>query len=441
MVTAARRRLILGLALPIIGGMISQNVLNLVDTYMVGSLGNAALAAVGIGSFVNFMSMAFITGLSSGVQAMAARRLGEERHSETAVPLNGGLVLVLSLAIPGALLLFFAAPYIFEILSDDPEVRALGQDYYRARIVALVAVGMNFSFRGYWNAVNLSRLYMRTLIVMHVSNVIFSYVLIFGKFGLPALGTTGAGIGTTMSTFLGTAYYFALGLKHARPGGFLRGIPSHSTMVTMLRLAVPAGLQQFFFAAGMTTFFWIVGEIGTEEQAATNVLVNLLLLFILPGLGFGLSAASLVGQALGRGDSSDARTWGWDVSKIAAGVVACLALPIAIWPQLALAPFLREGNTLDMAAPVLRLIALTIPIDAIGMVLMNALLGAGASKLVMKITVGLQWFLFLPVAWLVGPVAGGGLFIIWMAQIGYRFIQSATLIVAWQRGRWPSIEV
>jgi Na+-driven multidrug efflux pump len=91
----ARRRRILTLALPIIGGMVSQNVLNLVDAYMVGHLGDVSLAAVGAGGFLNFVTTAFILGVSAGVQAMSARRVGEGRVHETAVPLNGGLLLAL----------------------------------------------------------------------------------------------------------------------------------------------------------------------------------------------------------------------------------------------------------------------------------------------------------------------------------------------------------
>ena len=74
LVPADRRARIMSLALPIIGGMVSQNVLNLVDTAMVGQLGDAALGGVALGSFVNFMAIAFITGMASGVQATAARR-------------------------------------------------------------------------------------------------------------------------------------------------------------------------------------------------------------------------------------------------------------------------------------------------------------------------------------------------------------------------------
>ena len=82
------------------GGMMSQNILNLVDIGMVGHLGDTALAATGIGSFTNYLAISFIIGLSAGVQALAARRLGEDRLSETAVPLNGGLMLALIIGVP-----------------------------------------------------------------------------------------------------------------------------------------------------------------------------------------------------------------------------------------------------------------------------------------------------------------------------------------------------
>src|ERR1700757_2463682 len=117
-----RTREVWALALPIIGAMSSQNVLNLVDTAMVSRIGPAALAAVGLGSFINFMSFSAITGLSAAVQAMAARRYGEGRFGETAIPLNGGIFLSLLIGLPLSALLILAAPWIFRSLNHDPEV-------------------------------------------------------------------------------------------------------------------------------------------------------------------------------------------------------------------------------------------------------------------------------------------------------------------------------
>jgi putative MATE family efflux protein len=402
----------LTLALPIIGGMVSQNVLNLVDTAMVGSLGPSALAAVGMGSFANFMAMAFIMGLSAGVQAIAARRLGEGRWGETASPLNAGLLVV-----------------------------AIGIPYFRARLVGMTAIGMNFAFRGFWNGISQSRRYLQTLIIMHFCNIILNWLLIFGHLGLPALGAAGAGIGTTIATYLGTAVYFSLGLRHARGSGFLRSIVDRKTVAAMLRLSIPAGMQSFFFAAGMTAFFWIIGRIGTPELAASNVLVQLLLVAILPGVGFGFAAASLVGQALGRGDRDDAVAWGWDVSRLAMVLVGGGALGGLVFPDLLLRLFLHDQHTIELARYPLRLIGATMTVETLGSVLLNALLGVGASRLALMVSVGMQWVLFLPAAYVLGPVLGFGMCAVWTGQVVYRSIQALVFALIWRSRIWIDVEV
>jgi putative MATE family efflux protein len=441
MLDRVRIRAILALALPIIGGMASQNVLNLVDTAMVGYLGAPSLAAVGMGSFANFMAVAFIMGLSAGVQAIAARRLGEGRRDQTASGLNAGLLIAFLVAVPWSLILIFFADRLYPFLIDDPEVVAIGVPYFRARLAGMVAIGMNFAFRGFWNGIGQSRRYLQTLVIMHACNLILNWILIFGHFGLPALGAFGAGIGTAIATFLGTAIYIVLALRHARGTGFLRRIADRKTMGSMLRVSIPAGMQSFFFATGMTVFFWIIGRIGTAELAASNVLVQLLLVAILPGVGFGLAAASLVGQALGRGDPQDAVTWGWDVSRLAMVVVGTGALVGVVAPDLLLRIFLHEEHTIALARFPLRLLGATMVVETLGSVLMNALLGAGASKMVMLVSVTLQWGLFLPVAFLVGPVLGFGTSAVWTAQVGYRCLQGLIFASIWRSRKWMDIEV
>jgi len=438
---SGRIRTIVLFALPIIGGMASQNVLNLVDTAMVGMLGADALAAVGMASFANFMAVAFITGLSAGVQAMAARRVGEGRLNESAVPLNGGLMLAAAIAVPLSSVLILTADRYFPWLVGDPDVVELGVPYLQARLVAMVAIGMNFSFRGYWNGISMSRIYLQTLVIMHVCNIGLNYLLIFGKLGFPELGSTGAGIGTAISTYLGTAIYVTMAFRHARSSGFFGGLPQRETVRTMLTLAVPAGLQQFFFATGMTAFFWIIGQVGTAELAASNVLVQLLLVVLLPGLGFGLAAASLVGQALGRKDAADAAAWGWHVSFVASVLVGALSLVGLVFPRLILTLFLHDEALLELAVVPMRLLGATMAIDTVGTVLMNALLGAGDSKRVMTISVSLQWGLFLPAAFLLGPVLGFGINGVWLAQVIYRLLQTVAFVNLWRRGRWATIEV
>jgi putative MATE family efflux protein len=441
MVDGGRRMRIVKLALPIIGGMASQNLLNLVDTFMVSSLGDAALAAVGIASFANFMCTAFITGLSAGVQAMSSRRMGEGREGEMSVPLNGGLLLAILLGVPLTGLLIYLAPTLIGVLVEQPEVVALATPYLVSRLVGLVAVGMNFSFRGYWNGVNRSQLYMRTLFIMHATNIVVSYVLIFGVLGAPKLGVLGAGIGSTVGTYVGTLSYFLLGFRHARANSFLRGLPAGETLRTMLRLSLPAGLQQFFFATGMTAFFAIIARVGTAELAASNVLLNLLLVALLPSIGFGLASASLVGQALGRRDTDDARRWAWDVTRVATLIIGALSLVAFVFPDALLGLFLHDPDTLALARWPLRLIALGMPIDTVGLVLMHSLQGAGDTRTVLFVSVGLQWLLLLPAVYVVGPMLGYGLLGIWATQLAYRALQAGVFAALWRRDAWARVQV
>ena len=338
-------------------------------------------------------------------------------------------------------MLWFLAPSLFPYLIDDPQVIETGVPYLQVRLLGIAAVGMNFSFRGYWNGVNLPKLYLQTLLIMHVINFGLNYAFIFGEFGCPALGATGAALGTTISTYVGTAIYLFLGFRHARSNGFFKGIPERATIMTMLKLSIPSGVQQFFFAAGMTMLFWIIGQIGTAEVAASNVLINLLLVCVLPGIGFGLACASLVGQALGRNDPEDAKKWGYDVVKIATVVVAAVSVTAVMWPDFYLQWFLRDAETIALARQPLQLIAIAMPIDIAGLVLLNALLGAGAARTVMIVSIALQWIFFMPIAWLIGPVMGLGLISIWAAQCVYRSVQTLVFFVIWQRGKWQQIKL
>ncbi|MCB9608537.1 MAG: MATE family efflux transporter [Polyangiaceae bacterium] len=429
------------MALPIVGGMVSQNLLNLVDTFMVGRLGDAALAGVGLASFTNFLTLALITGLSSGVQAISARRLGEGKREQTALSLNGGLLLALGLGAPLTLLVYFGASTLFPLLVDQQPVVDVGVGYWQMRSLSIVAVGINFAFRGFWNGVGESWRYFVTLLVMHVANVVISYALIFGVWGMPKMGADGAGLGSSIATYIGTLVYFVQAFSRARPLGFLKGLPSREVLANLLRLSTPAGVQQLFFAGGMTAFFTIVGRVGTRELAVSQVLVNLLLLAVLPGMGFGLAAGSLVGQALGRGSGDDARSWGWDVAKLAVCVIAVLVIPGLLFPRFLLAPFLTDQETLALGVTPLRLICVGLPIDTLGLVLMHGLIGAGDAKRTMLVSVATQWLLAIPLAYLLGPVFGFGLIALWLCYMSSRLLNSAVFTAMWQRSGWTEIRV
>ncbi len=436
-----RRRALLALALPIVGGMMSQNILNLVDIAMVGRLGTTALAATGLGSFANWLSMAFILGLAAGVQAICARRVGQALHGEIAVPLNGGLLLAIILGLPLALVVIALAPQLLTLVNPDPEVIGEATPYLQVRLLALVAVGMNFSFRGYWAAVHQTHLYLTTLLIMHAVNIFLNWVFIFGNLGAPELGVFGAGLATTLSIFLGTLIYVFFGIRHAWDEGFLHRLPSAKVLMAQLKLSLPSSLQQLFFAGGMVALITIVGYIGTRELAAVHVLLTLGLLIVLPAIALGMATATMVGNAVGRKDSHDAKLWGWNAMLYVGALGAVMGLCVIIFGKPILSLFLTDPKTLAVAWIPMLITGAVIGIDIAGIAVMHALLGAGDTHRVMKITIIAQWILFLPLAALVGPILGMGLISVWALYAVYRIGQTAWFALAWRQGHWMDIKV
>jgi Na+-driven multidrug efflux pump len=170
--------------------------------------------------------------------------------------------------------------------------------------------------------------------------------------------------------------------------------------------------------------YWIIGIIGTAELAAANVLVTVLLFAILPGLAMGIACTTLVGQALGRKEPEDAYQWAWDVAKV---------------PDLVSSIFIHDPVTRELARWPMRLVGLTMPIEAMGFAFMHALLGAGDARRVMMVSAGSQWLLFLPLAYLFGPVLGFGLFTIWLIQGGSRTLSTVFFVLMWRGRHWQRI--
>ncbi len=213
----------------------------------------------------------------------------------------------------------------------------------------------------------------------------------------------------------------------------------------LLKLGLPSCAQNLLFAGGFSVLLWIIGHIGTAELAVTNVLINVTLAAVLPGMAFGLATAALTGSALGRHDPDDAYRWGWDVFRATWWVFALLALPMVFATDAVLHVFFNDPATADALVAIgrfpLRLIGIGVTLDGLGFILMHALLGVGASASVALVAVGLQWGLFLPAAYAAGIVLGTGLPAIWMLMTGYRALQTALFASLWMRKRWSKIKV
>ena len=436
---------ILVIGVPIIGSMLSQSITNLIDAAMVGQLNDVALAAVGIGSYANFLCVSVMMGLSAAVQAIVSRHYGAGRHRRTTEPLFAGLLLTLLIGIPFTILfLYFAEEYI-SLYTDDAAVIAVASEYFSWRTAALTFVGMTFVFRGFWSGIGESGVYLRIALIMHLSNIVFSYFLIFGLtlFGTTyweGFGAVGSGMGSGASLCLAALLFFwrtfAIDQRFHTQYHL-----TQRTIAQVVRLAVPNSMNQTLFALGLSVLFWIIGMVGTQEQAIGHILTQLSLLLIMPSVGLGIAGASLVGHALGAEEEDNAHRWGWDVVRVAVIIMTLLGLPLWLAPGWVLGLFTHQADLIELGTWPLRILGFAIAFEVASIIFNQTLLGAGASKQVLKINLVMQWIVFLPLAWLIGPYLGFGLTGIWILQAVQRISLAVIYGTIWSRRHWAHIRV
>ena len=440
MIHPERIRKIFVIGLPIMGGMVSGVVVGLVDTAMVGSLGDAALGAVGFSSFLAFIYLGFFHGFSIAVQATVSRRRGEKNLLACGPYLSAGLVVIGISAPIASAILYFAIPYIIPLINSDPEVVSISVAYIRWIILQGVFVGFIAANSGFWNGLGLSRIYLPALLIMHAANIFFNYMFIFGNLGAPEMGAEGAGLATALSAVVGSVLFLLLGFRNGKPYGYLVSWPTTAEVRNVLRLAIPAGLQQFLDVAALTTTYSIVGLVGTRELACYSVLINFINLVGLPAWGLGTAGATLVGQSLGERDIPAATQWAWDVIKV--GVIGMFVLGIPFWlfPDFLLSIWIHDAETRALAIWPTRILGLMICINGMGYMLATLLNGAGDVKKVTWVNLITQWCMLVPGAYLLGPYLGFGLIGIWcLHQFGYRAGHVLIFGYFWRRGDWAKI--
>ncbi|MBI3753397.1 MAG: MATE family efflux transporter [Deltaproteobacteria bacterium] len=435
---------ILKLASPVFLGMLSQTIFYAVDTVMLGRVGVEALAAAGLGWFVVWIFGSTLTAIEVGAQSLVARRFGEGDWEACGGLLDNTLAFALFFGLLFSLAGCLLASTIFPYLSDDRKVVAYGIDYLKYSFLSLFFFLVIASFRGFFDGLGQTHLFMKVAVVMNISNIFFDYALIFGALGFPRLEVKGAALASLISSFIGAAYFFSLSLRN----GFVRRFRylikftfNPAILHSILRLAFPAMVRVFFIMAGLTTFLWIVGQIGSIELAASNILMTLSSFTFLAGYGFAVAAATMISQSLGKGNAALAESYGWEAMKLGLMCMGLLGVIFILFPHMILEIFTDQKIVIEKGDNILILFGVIQFFDAINLILSHALQGAGYTRWVMKVEGLVVWFLFLPAAYIFSTAFGFGLYGAWVSMFLYSLTMGAIMLWKFKGGEWKEMEI
>lgn len=444
-------RQVIQLAVPVVISQLSQTVVGMVDTMMVGRLGVVPLAATGLAGLAVWMVMGAVGHLATGAQILAARRTGQEDHPAAGRALVSALQAGLPLGLVVTLALYWLYPLYYGLVLDGPAdpLYQPALHYTLWRISGLLPYVVISALRGFFNGIGDTRQHMRVALFINLVHIPLNWILIFGHLGAPPLGAAGAGLSAMLSTtagalfFLWLAYRAGLRRRWDFHWGQVFRAPVHGAEgpFKVLRLALPASAQSFFVLAGFTLFISMMRQVGTVEVAASNVVFTILSFSFMPGFGIGIAASTLLGQLLGAGRPLEAMRAGWEAQKVGMLLMSTLGLFFICFPDPLARLFSQDLAVIEAVRWPLRLLGLFQALDALGMTTAGCLEGAGLTAYVARADVLLNWLVFLPLSALIIFGLGGGILEAFAALAVYLSSYAFVLQLAFRRGDWMHKQV
>ncbi len=441
--TGAVRRSILSLAWPVIVANFLQTLATTVDLIMVGRIGVADIAALGIGATLVFFTTTVMIGISSGTIALVARAFGARNRKDADHFLLQSLIAGVLLSLPVVLVGVLFAPAIVSPFSPTPEVQALAASFVSTIFLSTPFLFIIFISTAALRAAGDTKTPLIIGVIENVINFGINYTLIFGNFGFPALGVRGAAIGTSIAYFTGAVMFLALFVDRRVAIGISRETPfvNLPTMRRILRVGVPAATEQLAFQLGL--IFWLVMVVGFGEYAlaAHQIGLQIQAFVFMPGLGMSIASTALVGQNLGARNPGLAERSAWEATKMSILIMGALALFNFIFAPWIAYAFVGPGQAHDLAVTFIRIHATSIPAIGLFFTLSGSLRGAGDTKWPLYASLAGTYLIRLPLSAILGYVVGLGVVGVWIALPVEYYLRSVIIVQRFNGGAWKATTV
>jgi MATE family multidrug resistance protein len=423
--------------------MVSQTVMWTVDAMMVGRVGKIELAAVGQGGLMVITLYSFFMGLSYSLSTYVSQNFGARRYTKCGALLSQGTYLALA---SGAVLLIIRLfnPLTIDLLGPAPEVRALAVRYTDIRMLSAPFFILQYFYSNFFRGIGNMRTPMNAAIIANTVNIVLDYFLIFGKGPFPAMGVEGAGWATTISNLVFAAILAVVVLGphyRQRYETHRRWQPNWKDIRGLLNVGVPIGAHYFLDIGSFLIFSAYIGRMGTDQLAATQIIIQILALSFMPCHGFSVAATTLMGQYIGAGEPGVAKQAAYKTLRLGLVFAGSLAIVYVLFPEGLVKLFNDDDRVVVIGRQIIYLAALFQFCDAVQMITAGALRGAGDTRFPMILALGGGWMVFLPLAYVFGTVLEGGVYGAWIGGTIYVFLLAVGMTLRLNSDRWRNIRI
>jgi MATE family multidrug resistance protein len=436
----AEIRRLTALALPVAATQVSNMLLGVVDTLMLGRFSVEALSAAALANVWIWGTLHVAMGILFGIDPIVAQAHGARDGARAGLALQRGLVLALALSVPLALL-WLATEEFLVAMAQEPALAAAAERYTRLQIPSVPFFLAFLALRQYLQGREIVRPALFAIAGANVVNAIANYALIFGHFGMPRLGLEGAALATSLSRVACLIGLLALVVRFGLQRGawlpWSRRAFAPRGLTEILALGVPVGVQIALEAWAFSGAALLAGRIGSDALAAHTIVLNMAALSFMMPLGIGLAAVTRVGNLIGARRPDDAQRAAWVALVMGAGVMAVSAAVFLGFRHELPRLYTSDLAVGALASAILPIAAAFQIFDGVQVVACGVLRGMGRTRPAALFNAISYWLLGIPLGWWLGLQAGWGLAGVWWGLcIGLALV--ASLLVAWIRHRGPA---
>jgi MATE family multidrug resistance protein len=442
-------RQVLVIATPLILSTGAWSVQHFVDRMFLSWYSPEAIAAAMPAGMMSFAVMSFFLGTASYVSTFVAQYFGAKRFDRMGPALWQGVYVALLGGFAQLCLIPFADA-IFSFMGHDPLVQRYEVPYFQILCLGGLPFVASSALSGFFSGRGRPWAVMWVNTCATIVNLVLDYALIFGAWGFPELGIKGAAIATVLSGTFSFGVYLALISRKAYNEKYhtLKGwLPEGELFMRLLRFGSPSGVQFFLEMVGFTVFILLVGRLGTNSLAATNIAFNINTLAFMPMIGCGIAVSVLVGQYLGANKPDLAQRSAYSGFHMTFLYMVTIAAAYVLIPNIFVAPFAAQADTermveiYQLAVILLRFVAIYSIFDTMNIIFASAIKGAGDTRFVMFMILILSALGLVLPAYVAIVILGYGLTIAWGIGAAYVIVLGFVFYLRFRGGKWKTMRV
>ena len=438
-----RLSVVMTIFLPVLFETFLSSLYGAIDMTMVGRYDPNGLSAIGLTSSPLCVFLSFFNAINVGTTVLVAWNVGAKKSKDAQDVVKTSLVLNLVSGIVMTILgMAFSRP-IVSFMGGKGEVAKLAIEYYDILVVGTTFQALTFSVTASMRGAGISKVPMMYNTFSNLLNVVGNYILIDGKFGLPAMGVIGAGYSTLFSRII--CCLWALWYVFRSKGNSIsfrnkygKFVLQKKKIFQIFNIGIPSAVESLVLNCGTMVYVRLVNSLGDASIAAHQICNNVNNLSSAPIIALGVTANTVIGQQLGAHEFDNARKYKNYLCKISLVITTIAGAFAAIFARQIATFYVKpdEIEILALTVPLFYILAVQYTTGSLNGVVMGALRAAGDTKFALYLNV-LSFFLWrIPIAYLFSTVLGWGLTGIWLSLLAHSWLNFAIINLRYKSGKW-----